>query len=421
MGAVNPQKIKLLKLYEILRQHTDEDRPLSTNQLCSMLEAEGITCDRRTLAEDIDILNANGFEVLRRRTRYAMLFYIVDRRFDLAEVKILIDAIQAASFITKQKTIELTDKVASLAGSHKAAVLKENLVSFNTRKHTNEAIYYTVDALERALRQKLKASFQYFDLDENGNRVLRKNSERYVVNPVGLVYHEDNYYFVTYHETHEATVNYRVDRMANAQVEDETVAAQAIGLSEELGVYTERIFKMFSSPQATVELPQAAGTDQPEAEMSDLPQQTAAAATAEPERVKAPDFTVQDMDGKEVKLSDFIGRPVVINFWASWCPPCKVEMPEFEQVYQELGGEVAFLMIDLVDGQRETKEKGAEYVQGQGFTFPVYFDFGEAATAYGVRSIPTTYFIDARGYLIAGAQTAIDAQTLHKGIALINK
>ena len=254
MEAVNPQKIKLLKLYEILRQHTDEDRPLSTNQLCAMLEAEGITCDRRTLAEDIGILNANGFEVLRRRTRYAMLFYIVDRRFDLAEVKILVDAIQAASFITPQKTKELTDKVASLAGSHKAAVLKENLVTFNTRKHTNEAIYYTVDTLQRALQQKQKASFQYFDLDENGNRVLRKKSERYVVNPVGLVYHEDNYYFVTYHETHEATVNYRVDRMANAQVEEEPVIEQAIALSGELGAYTERVFKMFNGPQATVEL-----------------------------------------------------------------------------------------------------------------------------------------------------------------------
>lgn len=254
MGTVNPQKIKLLKLYEILRQHTDEDRPLSTNQLCAMLETEGITCDRRTLAEDIDILNANGFEVLRRRTRYAMLFYIVDRRFDLAEVKILIDAIQAASFITKQKTKELTDKVASLAGSHMAAALTGNLVTFNTRKHTNEAIYYTIDTLERALQQKQKASFQYFDLDENGNRVLRKKSERYVVNPVGLVYHEDNYYLVTYHEIHEATVNYRVDRMANAKVEDEAVAKQAITLSNELSVYTERIFKMFNGPQATVEL-----------------------------------------------------------------------------------------------------------------------------------------------------------------------
>ena len=254
MEAVNPQKIKLLKLYEILRQHTDEERPLSTNQLCAMLKAEGITCDRRTLAEDIDILNANGFEVLRRRTRYAMLFYIVDRRFDLAEVKILIDAVQAASFITRQKTIELTDKVASLAGSYKAAALTGNLVTFNTRKHTNEAIYYTVDTLERALQQKQKASFQYFDLDENGNRVLRKKSERYIVNPVGLVYHEDNYYLVTYHEIHDATVNYRVDRMANTQIEDQPVAEQALVLSEELGTYTERVFKMFNGPQATVEL-----------------------------------------------------------------------------------------------------------------------------------------------------------------------
>ena len=254
MEAVNPQKIKLIKLYEILRQHTDEDRPLSTNQLCAKLLAEGITCDRRTLAQDIDILNANGFEVLRRRTRYAMLFYIVDRRFDLAEVKILIDAIQAASFITPQKTKELTDKVASLAGSHKAAILKNNLVTFNTRKHTNESIYYTVDTLERALQQKLKASFQYFDLDEHGVRVLRKNSERYVVNPVGLVYHEDNYYLVTYHETHEATVNYRVDRMTNVQIEDEPVVDRAITLSGDLGSYTERVFKMFNGPQATVEL-----------------------------------------------------------------------------------------------------------------------------------------------------------------------
>ena len=254
MEAINPQKIKLLKLYEMLRQHTDEDRPLSTNQLCAMLEAEGITCDRRTLSEDIDTLNANGFEVLHRRTRYAKLYYIVDRQFDLAEVKILIDAIQAASFITKQKTEALTAKVASLAGSHKAAALKGNLVTFNTRKHANEAIYYIVDTLENALQQKQRASFRYFDLNEHGERIFRKDGERYLVNPVGLVYHEDNYYLVTYHETHEATVNYRVDRMADVQIEIEPVAEQAIALSRELGTYTEQVFKMFNGPQATVEL-----------------------------------------------------------------------------------------------------------------------------------------------------------------------
>lgn len=254
METINPQKIKLLKLYEILRQHTDEDRPLSTNQLCAMLDTEGITCDRRTLSEDIDTLNANGFEVLHRRTRYAKLYYIVDRQFDLAEVKILIDAIQAASFITKQKTNALTDKVASLAGSYKAAALKGNLITFNTRKHANEAIYYTVDSLENALQQKCRASFRYFDLNEHGERVYRKEGERYLVNPIGLVYHEDNYYLVTYHEVDEATVNYRVDRMADVQVEDEPVVEHAIVLSSELGAYTERIFKMFNGPQATVEL-----------------------------------------------------------------------------------------------------------------------------------------------------------------------
>lgn len=254
MPLSNPQKIKLLKLYELLKLHTDEEKPLSTNQLCAMLKAEGITCDRRTLSVDIDVLNANGFEVLRRRTRYANLYYVVDRQFDLAEVKILIDAIQAASFITPTKTQALINKVANLAGSHKATVLKENLVTFNTRKHTNEAVYYTVDTLERALQKKQKVSFHYFDLDENGNRVLRKKSKRYIVNPVGLVYHEDNYYLVTYHEVHEATVNYRVDRMADVRAEDEPVAEQAITLSGELAGYTERIFKMFNGPEATIEL-----------------------------------------------------------------------------------------------------------------------------------------------------------------------
>lgn len=254
MPLSNPQKIKLLKLYELLKLHSDEENPLSTNQLCAMLKAEGISCDRRTLSVDIDVLNAGGFEVLKRRTRYANLYYVVDRQFDIAEIKILIDAIQAASFITPSKTKALIDKVANLAGSHKATVLKGNLVTFNTRKHANEAIYYTVDTLERTLQSKQKASFLYFDLDENGCRIFRKNSERYIVNPVGLVYHEDNYYLVTYHEVHEATVNYRVDRMADVRTEDEPVAEQAIVLSGELGGYTERIFKMFNGPEATIEL-----------------------------------------------------------------------------------------------------------------------------------------------------------------------
>lgn len=141
---------------------------------------------------------------------------------------------------------------------------------------------------------------------------------------------------------------------------------------------------------------------------------------APPEKIEAPDFTVLDMDGNSVKLSELIGKPIVLNFWASWCSPCKKEMPEFDEVYEEVGEDVTFMMIDLVDGQRETIEKGTQYIKEQGFTFPVYFDTEqEAASIYGVRSIPTTLFIDKDGYIMTGAQGAIDAETLKKGIEFI--
>lgn len=147
---------------------------------------------------------------------------------------------------------------------------------------------------------------------------------------------------------------------------------------------------------------------------------TGSSQDEEDEKVKAPDFTVLDADGNSVKLSELFGRPIVLNFWASWCPPCKAEMPEFDAVYDEVGEDVVFMMVDLVDGQRETKETGAQYIEEQGFSFPVYFDTEqEAAYAYGITAIPTTLFIDKDGYIVTGAQGPIDAEALRKGIDFI--
>lgn len=109
----------------------------------------------------------------------------------MPELKILIDVVQAASFITKKKSRELINKIADLGGSHLAEILKSNMVCFNTRKHSNEAIYYNVGYLEEALQKKKKASFYYFDLNETCERVYRKNKERYIVDPVALVFHEE--------------------------------------------------------------------------------------------------------------------------------------------------------------------------------------------------------------------------------------
>lgn len=161
----------------------------------------------------------------------------------------------------------------------------------------------------------------------------------------------------------------------------------------------------------------SASSSEPQAESAAADEST----PTEPEKIKAPDFTVEDSDGNSVKLSDLEGKPVVLNFWASWCPPCKAEMPEFDKVYAELGGEVAFMMVDLTDGQRETKEKGAAHVAAQGFSFPVYYDTKqEAAYTYGIRSIPTTLFIDSEGNIVTGAEGQIDENTLRYGIGLIS-
>ena len=141
--------------------------------------------------------------------------------------------------------------------------------------------------------------------------------------------------------------------------------------------------------------------------------------TTEPEKVPAPDFTVIDAEGNEVKLSDMRGKPVVVNFWASWCGPCKMEMPEFEEVYKELGDEVHFMMVNLTDGWQETQEMAQSFIEEEGYTFPVYYDMmSEGAMNYGVSSIPATYFIDAEGNAIAQARSAIDGETVKIGIEM---
>ena len=143
------------------------------------------------------------------------------------------------------------------------------------------------------------------------------------------------------------------------------------------------------------------------------PTEEAPEQTAEPEPVAAPDFTVLDMDGNEVKFSDYLGKPIVLNFWAHWCGPCQSEMPEFNAAWETLEGEVTFLMVHVGAAVEDGKQKVSE----GGYTFPVVFDTeSEAAAIYGITAFPTTFFIDKDGYLQGWYMGAMDAELLQIGL-----
>lgn len=246
MSEPTHKKMRIVKLLEILQQDTDLENPLSTNDLLNKLNKLGFKADRHTIVRDIDILNSQGYEVIQVKSGKQNAYYIESRSFSLPELKILIDAVQAASFITDKKSDDLIKKLASLGGNHQAEILTGSIVHFNTRKHTNEQIYYNVDILEQAVRNKLKASFRYFDLDEKLNKVYRRDGEVYETEPIALVFNNDNYYLMTYDPEADNNIrNYRVDRMDTVKILPDKICKEAKAKTRTVSKYPEQVFRMY--------------------------------------------------------------------------------------------------------------------------------------------------------------------------------
>lgn len=256
----NAANIRMMKLYEILCRETDESHPITRMELSEKAKEHGIACHDRTISRDVAVLNEAGYEVCSIIKDHKRYYYVPERDFTVPELKIMMDAVQAANFVTEKKTKELIDRIAALGGSYRGNLLKRNMAYFNSRKHSNEAILYSVDAIEDAILRKKKIEFYYFDLDEDKIRVYRcdETGERkhYRVEPVALILSEDNYYLMAYSDRHpESTATYRVDRMDIVQVvEDSELSEEALAHLPGVSDYTEQVFRMHNGEPTTVVL-----------------------------------------------------------------------------------------------------------------------------------------------------------------------
>ena len=244
--AENNQKIKLLRIMEFLRAESTEGKPVSTSQIISYLNSIHISCERRTLYKDMDMLIESGANIVKTELGRENAYYMNEVSFSLAEVKTLIDAVQAANFVPADKTADLVEKLLSYAGVRRSEIVRDNIIFFNNHKHSNQDIYENIEQIELAIRQKKQVSFYYFDLDEKRNRVYRKEKKRYITDPVALVFSEDNYYLVAYSQKYQNAVNYRVDRMDTVEVEEEPICEEALIKKRKTETYTEQVFKMYN-------------------------------------------------------------------------------------------------------------------------------------------------------------------------------
>lgn len=180
-----------------------------------------------------------------------------------------------------------------------------------------------------------------------------------------------------------------------------------------------RILTENFTPQGTVPslIGDSASTDTEDSASS---AQDASDSTASDTNGLAPDFTVLDLEGNSVKLSDYFGKPIIINFWATWCGPCKSELPAFSNMYEKYKDEVHFLFVNLTDGSRETIEGVTQFMEEEGYTFPVYFDTTmQAATTYGAYSIPMTFLIDDEGVPVHYQAGAMPEEAIEQFIEIL--
>ncbi len=246
-------KLRPFYLLQILKERTDEEHYLTTAQICEILKQEyHLETHRTTVKSDFELLRRLDYGVCEYRSTQNQYRYI-DRDFDDAELKTIIDAVASSKFISEEKSRELIQKITAQAGMHKARELKRNVTVEGRGKIDNRQIFYIIDAINDAINQKKKISFQTVEYNEEKERVLHHGGERYIFSPYSLVWNGDHYYAVGYSEKYGKISSHRVDRIAERpEILEEEAEPQPEDF--DLSKYLKVNFRMFNAPLAEVEL-----------------------------------------------------------------------------------------------------------------------------------------------------------------------
>lgn len=251
MAKAPGQKLKLLYIVKMLEENTDEQHPMSTAEIISRLEANGIHSERKSIYDDIDKLIEFGYDIIRVQSRLGGGYYLAGREFELAELKLLVDAVQSSRFITTKKSRELIKKLEKKAGKHDAGKLQRQVYVAGRIKTENESIYYNIDTIHRAIQENKQITFTYMDWNLQKKLTPRIGGDR-KVSPWALIWRDENYYLAAYDETDDKIKHYRVDKMGKVTLVMEARAGVAQFEDVDLASYTNRTFGMYGGREETV-------------------------------------------------------------------------------------------------------------------------------------------------------------------------
>ena len=244
-------KLKLLEIQDLLLRETDDEHHLTVQEIIDHLAAKGMKSERKSIYLYMELLEAYGMDIINDKEQQNR-YHVGNRLFQLAELKLLVDAVKFAKFITAEKSSELITKLKSLTSVHEAERLERNDWIYNRLKSKNNAVYLNVDAIHEAILKQRRIRFKYFDYDLDKEIVFRKQGEFYKAIPVFLCWDDEKYYVIVYHESHKDYTVYRLDKMREVSMMKIKHEHQAD--LEAIEHYCAGLFHMYTGNQQRVTL-----------------------------------------------------------------------------------------------------------------------------------------------------------------------